>query len=196
MNIRWSLPAMRLRLEIVAWLMRCLRPRSSPTPVALKRDRAKRLAKLASIVALNAQMTTQQNLGFTAANTGDAAEHIKRIWLQKRAFEEGNALVRCFEKTTGLGLEGKRNVFASAPLQVHEIGDRHHEIARHRRNRFARPAVRFEGARDRSTRRGARPIAAASALPSDAPLTLSMARRNQVSCAGRAIDHRDRSACG
>ncbi len=93
-------------------------------------------------------MTTQQNLGFTAANTGDAAEHIKRLRLQKRAFEEGDALIRCFQETTGLGLEGECNVFASAPLQVHEISNRHHEIACHRRNGLARPAVRFEGARD------------------------------------------------
>jgi hypothetical protein len=59
-------------------------------------------------------MTTQQNLGFTAANTGDAAEYIKRPWLQKRAFEEGDALIRCFQETTGLWLEGECNVFASS----------------------------------------------------------------------------------
>src|SRR3981189_2347996 len=91
-------------------------------------------------------MTTQQNLGFTAANTGDAAEHIKRLRLQKRAFEEGDALIRCFQEATGFGLEGECNVFASAPLQVHEIGNRHHEIAYHRGNGLARPAVRLEGA--------------------------------------------------
>src|SRR5882757_7028852 len=48
------------------------------------------------------------------------------------------------------------------------------------RNTLARALS--SGVSDRSalpTRRGARPIAAASALPSDAPLTLSMARRNQ-----------------
>src|SRR5260221_13267859 len=59
------------------------------------------------------------------------------------------------------------------------------------RNALARALS--SGVSDRSalpTRRGARPIAAASALPSHAPLTLSMARRNQdaaLSLTARAI---------
>ena len=94
-------------------------------------------------------MTAQQNLGFPAVNTGDAAKHIKRLWFQKRAFEEGDALICCFEETAGLGLEGQCNVFASAPVQVHEISNRQDEIACHRRDGLARPAVRFESARNR-----------------------------------------------
>jgi len=87
----------------------------------------------------NAQMTTQQNLGLkTAANTGDAAEHVKRHWLQKWRFEEGECSHPLFPGNNRARLESECNVFAGAPLQVPRSATAINEIACHRRNGLAR----------------------------------------------------------